>query len=222
MNSIRQNVEIILKTIPEGVKLIAVTKTRPVFEIMQAYDSGLFRFGENRVQELLSKQAEITCPVDWHLIGHLQTNKVKSIIPVISLIQSVDSFRLLKEIDHEAEKAGKMISCLLQFHIAREDTKFGFSESECRQMLDDSSFTELKHVIIKGVMGMATFTQNTLQVASEFSSLRQVFDRLKLEYFVDSPAFHEVSMGMSGDYKIAIGEGSTMVRIGSSIFGERY
>jgi hypothetical protein len=209
------------QAIPSSVKLVAVSKTKPVSDILIAYNAGHRIFGENRVQELLSKKDLLPNDIEWHLIGHLQSNKVKYIIPFINLIESVDSFKLLSIINTEAAKAGRQVNCLLQFYIASEETKSGFNSEKVFLMIDSEEFKSFKNVNICGVMGMATFTDDQDQVRSELRFLKQCFNTLKEEYFSSSPAFKEISMGMSGDFKIAVEEGSTMVRIGSLIFGER-
>jgi len=221
MPDIAANIISLQKYIPSAVKLVAVSKTRSPEEILQAYGTGQRIFGENRVQELISKKDKLPGDIEWHLIGHLQTNKVKNIVPFISMIHSVDSFRLLKTIDSEASKINRIIDCLLQFHIAEEDTKFGFSMNEAVEMLDSESFRQMGSARVCGVMGMATFTEDTYQVRDEFRKLSGYYKELKERYFKQSPSFRELSMGMSGDYKTAIEEGSTVVRIGSIIFGER-
>ncbi len=205
----------------KGVKLIAVSKTQPPERILELYEKGHRLFGENRVQELVPKYEALPRDIEWHLIGHLQTNKVKYVAPFVAMIQSVDRFKLLREIEKQAAKAGRVIDCLLQFHIAQEETKFGFHEDEAMAMLESEEFRALQHVRICGVMGMATFTDDREQVRREFRSLRQIFERLKAHYFADQPHFREISMGMSGDWDIAVEEGSTMVRIGSLLFGPR-
>jgi hypothetical protein len=207
--------------LPEKVTLIAVSKTKPNELIMEAYKAGQRVFGENKVQELVSKHEELPKDIQWHMIGHLQSNKVKYIAPFVSLIHGVDSMRLLQEIDKQGKKCNRIIPCLLQFHIAEEDTKFGFSENEALDAISSQEFNELKNVMICGVMGMATFTDNLDQIRREFAHLRQIFNDLKDHFFSKNDSFEIISMGMSGDYEIAIEEGSTMVRIGSSIFGER-
>lgn len=217
----KENIDRILRTIPPHVKLVAVSKTKPVSDIVDAWNCGLKLFGENRVQELIQKQDEIKLPLEWHFIGHLQTNKVKFIVPFVSLIQSVDSFKLLKEINKEALKINRTVPCLLQVYIAKEESKFGFSKEELDMMLDSSEFNNLKNVTVSGLMGMATFTDDMVQVRNEFKSLKVIFNYLKEKYFLNTPAFKEISMGMSGDYEIAIEEGSTIVRIGSLLFGSR-
>lgn len=203
------------------MKLVAVSKTRSVEEILAAYKAGHRFFGENRVQELLSKIDKLPSDIEWHLIGHLQTNKVKQIVPFINMIESVDTFRLLLEIEKEAGKAGKVINCLLQMYIAREETKFGFSLSEIHEMLASEEFRNLKSVRICGLMGMATFTDDRNQVQEEFRYLAECFNTLKTKSFSGDLYFKEISMGMSGDYLVAVAEGSTIIRIGSLIFGER-
>ncbi len=221
MINIRRNIEELVNTIPSHVKLVAVSKTKPVSSVLELWNCGQRRFGENRVQELTKKQSEIDLPVEWHMIGHLQTNKVKFIVPFVSLIQSVDSFKLLREINKEALKINRIIPCLLQVYIAKEETKFGFSTGELNEMLCSREFQELKNIRLSGLMGMATFTDNIKQVREEFNSLHKNFAQLKRDYFLTNPDFCEISMGMSHDYKIAIEEGGTIIRIGSLIFGDR-
>lgn len=205
----------------KNARLVAVSKTHPYARILEIYQQGQRIFGENRPQEMLEKQAALPADIEWHFIGHLQTNKVKSIAPFVALIHSVDSLRLLQEIDKQALKNNRVIDCLLQFHIAQEETKFGMNEEEAIEMLSNSSFSTLKNVRICGVMGMASFTQDTEKVRQEFRHLKTIFDLLKTKFFPQSAHFCEISMGMSGDWRIAIEEGSTLVRIGSLIFGER-
>lgn len=219
--SIAANLEKLSATIPPHVKLVAVSKFKPVTDILDAYNAGQKVFGENRVQELTDKQPQLPADIEWHMIGHLQTNKVKYITAFVHLIHGVDTFKLLKEIDKQAAKSGRVQNCLLQVHIAQEETKFGFNEAEIDEMLDSAEFAALKNVSINGLMGMATLTGNTGQIRNEFRNLKQLRDRLKSRYFSTYPEFKELSMGMSGDYRIAIEEGSTMVRVGSAIFGER-
>jgi PLP dependent protein len=218
---IKENLDKIISSLPSRVKLVVVSKTRTNEELIEAYEAGQRAFGENKVQELIRKQKELPRDIEWHLIGHLQTNKVKSVIPHVSVIHSVDSLKLLKVIDREAKLAGRVIDCLLQVHIAREETKFGFSMEELLRDLNSEEFKSLFNVKIKGLMGMATFTDNEEQVREEFKSLHRIFDQLKTEFFKSDPEFKELSMGMSDDYPIAVEEGSTMVRIGSKIFGPR-
>jgi len=221
MPDIATNIIILKRQIPEFVKLVAVSKTMPVNSILEAYNTGHRIFGENRVQELLSKKDHLPQDIEWHLIGHLQSNKIKYIIPFIRMIHSVDSFRLLQGINTEAEKINRVVDCLLQLHIAQEETKFGFDPEEVTEMALLPGFTDLKHVRICGVMGMATFTDDMMQVRKEFGYLTNCFRLIKGKLLFNNEAFTEISMGMSGDYKIAIEEGSTMVRIGSIIFGRR-
>ncbi len=205
----------------KNVTLVAVSKTHPPERIMNIYRQGQRIFGENRAQEMLEKHATLPADIGWHLIGHLQTNKVKYIAPFVRMIQSVDSLKLLQEIDKQAAKVNRVIDCLLQFYIAAEDTKFGLDEPEARALLSGETFRNLKNIRVCGVMGMATFTDDEAQIRAEFRHLKSIFDQLKTEFFAEKPEFREISMGMSGDWRIAVEEGSTMVRIGSLIFGER-
>ena len=205
----------------ENVSLIAVSKTKPASDIQTLYNAGQRAFGENKVQELVEKYEILPKDIEWHLIGHLQSNKVKYIAPFVHLIHGVDSFKLLKEINKEGGKCKRIIPCLLQFHIAQEETKFGFSFEEAQEMLESNEFVELQNVAIYGVMGMASFTENENQIHEEFQTLHNYFQLIKSHYFKFNPEFKELSMGMSGDYKIAMEEGSTMVRVGSTIFGSR-
>jgi PLP dependent protein len=221
MTDIASNIKLLRQQIPASVKIVAVSKTKPVSDILIACNAGQQIFGENRVQELLVKKNSLPNDINWHLIGHLQSNKVKQVVPFVSMIHSVDSFRLLSVINNEALKYGNVVNCLLQFHIAKEETKFGFSLPEVIQMVESIDFKGLKNVRVCGVMGMATLTGDIHIVRMEFKELRSCFETVKKQYFSDDPFFSEISMGMSGDYKIAIDEGSTMVRIGSLIFGER-
>jgi len=219
--SIADNIKRITSELGENTKLVAVSKTKPNENIMEAYNAGQRLFGENKVQELVEKYETLPKDIEWHFIGHLQSNKVKYIAPFVSLIHGVDSFKLLKTINKEAKKNDRVIDCLLQFHIAQESTKFGLDEEEADVLLNDKQFKEFENIRIAGVMGMATYTDNFDQVRNEFRSLKNIFDRLKEKYFAGDNSFKEISMGMSGDYKVAIEEGSTLVRIGSSIFGAR-
>ncbi len=219
--SICQNIELLRKKIPDNVKLVCVSKLHSTEEIMEVYNAGERIFGENKVQELSAKHETLPKDIEWHFIGHLQTNKVKYIVPFVSLIHGVDTLKLLKEIDKAASKVSKVVNCLLQIHIAEEDTKFGFSEEELTEVLESAEMAELHNVNICGLMGMATFTSNQNQVRKEFRQLKTLFDKLKSTYFADNNHFKELSMGMSDDYQIAIEEGSTMVRIGTAIFGMR-
>ena len=219
--SVAENLNALRSAIPANVHLVAVSKTKPVKSIQEAYNAGQRIFGENRVQELTQKQPLLPNDIEWHLIGHLQKNKVKYIAQFISLIHSVDSFELLETINKEAAKCGRTISCLLQFHIAKEETKFGLSFEEAVALIHSEKYREMKNVKICGVMGMATLTDDESIVRKEFRELQGIFTTLKEQDFRNSKDFKELSMGMSGDYKIAIEEGSTLVRIGSAIFGER-
>jgi len=221
MQSIAANIRSIKQQIPQSVKLVAVSKTKPVSDILEACNAGHKCFGENRVQELLQKKDLLPLDIEWHLIGHLQTNKARFIVPFISMIQSVDSFKLLKVIDSEALMVKRKIDCLLQIHIAEEETKFGFSMTELHEMILSEGFSKLNSVRLCGVMGMATFTDDNERIRKEFRYLHRCFEELKGKYFLDNGEFKEISMGMSGDFLIAVEEGSTMIRIGSLIFGER-
>lgn len=219
--SIQSNIQELRQHIPSDVKLVCVSKFHPAETVMEAYDAGERIFGESRVQELVQKQPELPADIQWHFIGHLQTNKIKFIVPFVKLIHGVDSWKVLNEINKQAEKAAKKTACLLQVHIADEETKFGFSEEELIDLISGNELQNLHNVQIAGLMGMATFTRDENQVRKEFRTLKVLFDKIKSEYFSDDDAFCELSMGMSQDYQIAIGEGSTMIRIGTSIFGER-
>lgn len=219
--AVRDNLQFIKEQIPSQVKLVAVSKFHPVAALREAYDAGQRIFGESRVQELLSKVDQLPSEVEWHFIGHLQTNKVKNIVPVVSMIHAVDSERLLLEIDNCARKVNRTIRCLLQIHIAQEETKFGFSFQDCKELLTKTDLKKLTNVNIVGLMGMATLTDDVSVIAKEFRSLKLFKDELKSEFFAADSSFCELSMGMSDDYKVAIAEGSTYVRIGSTIFGMR-
>jgi hypothetical protein len=221
MNAIGENIILLKQEIPVGVKLVAVSKTKPVGDILEAYNAGQRIFGENRAGEMLLKKDLLPDDIEWHMIGHLQTNKVKSIVSFVNLIHSVDSFRLLKTINDEALKIRRVVDCLLQFHIATEETKFGFSIDEAMEMIGSEEFSKFESVRICGVMGMATFTEDNSLVRNEFHALASHFRMLKESYFANIPGFREISMGMSDDFRTAIEEGSSMVRIGSLIFGER-
>ncbi len=219
---VSDNIKQFLKTeIPDKVKLIAVSKTKPIETILEAYQSGHKIFGENKVQDLASKYEQLPKDIEWHMIGHMQSNKVKYIAPFVSLIHGVDSFKLLKVINKEGEKNKRKIDCLLQFHIATEETKFGLDLIEAGKFLTTEEFGSLEYVNICGVMGMATFTENEDTIRTEFKELVHIFNELKNIFFANNNSFKEISMGMSGDYKIAIEEGATMVRIGSLLFGAR-
>lgn len=220
--SIQQNIQEFRQKL-EGTpcQLIAVSKTHPVGLIKEAYVAGQRAFGENKVQEMVAKQPELPADVEWHLIGHLQSNKVKYIAPFVHLIQSVDSLKLLQEINKQALKHNRVIDCLLQFYIAEEETKSGLSLTEAQGILSSAEFKSLENVRICGVMGVATFTQDQDQLKGEFSTLRGYYEEIKNAFFADKAWFREISMGMSSDYELAIAEGSTMVRVGSAIFGHR-
>ncbi|NDP21128.1 MAG: YggS family pyridoxal phosphate-dependent enzyme [Paludibacter sp.] len=219
--SIQKNIQNIRQHIPTDVKLVCVSKFNPNEAIEEAYSCGERIFGESKVQEMCGKYESLPKDISWHFIGHLQTNKIKYIVPFVSLIHGVDSYKLLIEIDKQATKINKKVNCLLQVHIAREETKFGFSEDELIDILSGNEWKELKHIQICGLMGMATFSENQDQIRDEFRTLKYLFDKLKSDFFVNDKSFKEISMGMSDDFKLAIDEGSTMVRIGSSIFGHR-
>ncbi len=215
--SIKDNLDKIKSELPLGVTLVAVSKTKPNKDIMQAYDAGQRVFGENKVQEMAQKWQDLPKDIEWHMIGHLQRNKVKYMAEFVSLIHGVDSPRLLKEINKQAKKHDRVIPCLLQIHIAEEDTKFGLDRNELDQLINSEEFKTMENIKIVGLMGMATFTDDKKQVSKEFALLKSLFDDLKTEL----PDIGILSMGMSGDYQLAIKEGSNMVRIGSSIFGAR-
>ncbi|UWX56390.1 YggS family pyridoxal phosphate-dependent enzyme [Maribacter litopenaei] len=215
--SIAENLKEIKKEIPEHVTLVAVSKTKSNSNILEAYNEGQRIFGENKVQEMTQKWEELPKDIKWHMIGHVQRNKVKYMAEYVALIHGVDSLKLLKEIDKQAKKYNRVIPCLLQVHIAEEDTKFGFDENEIIELVKSVEFKKLEHIRVDGLMGMATFTDNMSQIRREFKTLEQLFQDLKKNL----PQLSILSMGMSGDFQIAIEEGSTMVRIGSSIFGER-
>ena len=212
----------IIKDIPSNVRLVAVSKTKPVEDILEIYNKGQRVFGENKVQELVDKFSILPKDIQWHFIGHLQRNKVKFIVPFVHLIHSVDSARLLAEINKQAKKVDRVVNCLLQFHIAEEETKFGLDLNEAKSLFESSDYLEMQNIKLCGIMGMGTFINDTSITHREFQSLKNIFDDLKNNYFQNDPGFKEISMGMSGDYKIAIEEGSTLVRIGSALFGSRY
>ena len=218
---IKENLEKIRATLPESVTLVAVSKTKPVSDLQEAYDAGQRIFGENHALEMRDKHEVLPQDIQWHFIGHLQTNKIKYIIPFVKLIHSVDSANLLEAVNKEAAKHGRVVDCLLQFHIAMEETKFGLDLEEAHQLLDSDTFKQMQNVRICGVMGMATFTDDMAEVRKEFKHLKEIFDTLKKEYFADQQQFTEISMGMSDDYPIAVEEGATLVRVGSKIFGAR-
>ena len=218
---IQENLNIVRATVPSNVTLIAVSKTKPVSDLQEAYDAGQRIFGENKALEMRDKHQVLPNDIQWHFIGHLQTNKIKYIAPFVTLIHAIDSLSLLEAVNKEAVKNSRVIDCLLQFHIAQEDTKFGLDIEEAKTLLESDSFKDLKNINIVGVMGMATFTDDADQVRNEFKNLKNIFDTLKENYFRDKDSFKEISMGMSDDYPIAIEEGATMVRVGSKIFGAR-
>jgi hypothetical protein len=218
--SIAENLLSIKNNLPEQVTLVAVSKTKPIPDLMEAYDAGQRIFGENKIQEMEEKWEQMPKDIQWHMIGHVQTNKVKFMAPFVSLIHGVDSFKLLKEINKQAVKSDRVIDCLLQMHIAEEETKFGLDQEELNSIVASNEFQEMKNIRITGLMGMATFTDNQEQVKKEFSQLKSIFAQLQTQP-TDNCQLQILSMGMSGDYKLAIEIGSTMIRIGSSIFGGR-
>ena len=215
--SIKDNLHKIQSKLPGNVTLVAVSKTKPVSDLMEAYDAGQRIFGENKIQEMAEKHELMPKDIEWHMIGHVQTNKVKYMAEFVSLIHGVDSLKLLKEINKQAKKHNRIIDCLLQIKIAKEDSKFGMSTEAATALLQSEAYSELKNINVVGVMGMATFTDDITQIKSEFTYLKSSFDKLKLL----NSNFEIVSMGMSGDYQLAIECGSTMIRVGSSIFGTR-
>ena len=217
MEFIKENLGKIKSTLPEHVTLVAVSKTKPIADIQEAYDAGQRVFGENKIQEMVGKFDVLPKDIEWHMIGHLQRNKVKYMAHFVSLIHGVDSLKTLKEIDKQAKKHDRVISCLLQVRIAKEETKFGLPFDEVRDILNSEEFKQLTNISITGLMGMATFTDNQSVIQEEFASLKELFDELKSQH----SSFETLSMGMSGDYKLAIENGSTMIRVGSSIFGAR-
>lgn len=217
MTEIQENIQKIIAEIPSHVQLVAVSKTHPNQAIIEALEINQFHFGENKVQELTQKAESLPKKIFWHMIGHLQSNKVKYIVDFVHLVHGVDKEKLLKEIDKRADQNHKKVNILLQMHIAKEDTKFGFDTTEIRALLDSDLANKYPNVIVKGLMGMATFTENKLQIAAEFKELHKIFEQYKTYY----PNFDTLSMGMSNDYKIAIDEGSNLIRVGSNIFGNR-
>ena len=218
---IKDNLSKISSSLPSRTRLIAVSKTKPVEMLQEAYDAGQRLFGENKALEMRNKHEQLPKDIEWHFIGHLQTNKVKYIAPFVRLIHSIDSLQLLQTVEKESVKNDRIIDCLLQFHIATEETKFGLDMDEARSLLESPEYKSMEHVRICGVMGMATNTDDMVLVRKEFRTLHDIFETLKKEYFADRDAFCEISMGMSHDYQIAVEEGSTLVRVGSSIFGAR-
>lgn len=219
--AIKDNLLEIKTSLPPHVTLVAVSKTKPVADLMEAYNAGQRIFGENKIQEMAAKHAEMPKDIQWHMIGHVQTNKVKYMAPFVKLVHGVDSLKLLAEIDRQAKRYRKVIDCLLQVHIAEEDTKFGLDEPELDALLASEDFHQMANVRITGLMGMATFTDDQSQIEREFRHLKSIFDRLSARPETSNFKPETLSMGMSGDYQLAIACGSTMVRIGSSIFGER-
>ena len=217
MNFIKKKIEEIKASVPKEVTLVAVSKTKPISDLQEAYDAGQRVFGENRIQEMVAKYKALPKDIQWHMIGHLQSNKVKYMAHFVALIHGVDSFKTLKEINKQAIKHNREIKCLLQARIAKEETKFGLPFDEIKAILNASEFRELKNISVVGLMGMATFTDNEAIIQEEFTSLQVLFQELKSEH----PQMTTLSMGMSGDYKLAVKHGSTMIRVGSSIFGER-
>ena len=218
---IAKRIEEIKKELPDGVKLIAVSKYHPVEAITEAYDAGQRIFGESKAQEMTSKHAILPNDIEWHFIGHLQTNKIKYIVPYVALIHGIDSYKLLAEVNKQAQKVGRIVNCLLQLHVAQEESKFGFTPEECRTMLNANEWQNLTHVRICGIMGMATNTEDIEQIKKEFCLLKEFFEEAKCKWFATNETFCELSMGMSDDYQEAIKSGSTLIRIGSKIFGER-
>lgn len=221
MSSIASNLKEVLAQLPEGVRLVAVSKYHPVSVLREAYDAGQRLFGESHVQELQQKVSQMPDDVEWHFIGHLQTNKVKYLARYVAMIHAVDSMKLLREIDKQAAKAGRCIDVLLELHIAEEETKYGFSVEDCRQLMADGEWRELTHVRIRGLMMMASYTDDTRQIRQEMQQALDLFNELKQQYFADDDNFDERSWGMSHDFGIAVETGSTLVRVGTSIFGER-
>lgn len=218
---IQETIRNLTSELPQGVRLVAVSKFHPCEAIMEAYEAGQRIFGESKVQEMADKYEKLPKDIQWHFIGHLQTNKIKYMAPFVAMIHGIDSYRLLKEVNKHAAKAGRTIPCLLQIHIAREETKFGFSFEECKDMLAQNNWRQLQNIRLAGVMGMATNTDNTQQITDEFRSLSDFFQEIKNTYFKEDDGFCEISMGMTHDYHLAVEQGSTLVRIGTKIFGER-
>ena len=219
--SIADNLKQVLAELPQGVRLVAVSKFHPNEAIEEAYQAGQRIFGESKVQEMTAKYESLPKDIEWHFIGHLQSNKIKYMIPYVAMIHGIDTYKLLAEVNKQAGKAGRTVNCLLQIHVAQEETKFGFSPEECREMLDAGEWKALAHVRICGLMGIASNTDNIEQINGEFRLLSSLFKEIKENWFADSDVFRELSMGMSHDYHEAIASGSTLVRVGSKIFGER-
>jgi PLP dependent protein len=218
---LKENLHSVRQLIPSNVTLVAVSKTKPISAINELYTEGQRHFGENKVQELVEKHEQLPKDIHWHLIGHLQTNKVKHVASFVHLIHAVDSLKLLQEINKQASKNKRVISCLLQFHVAQEETKFGMSLEEANNLLHSDIYKTMQNIQISGVMGMASYTDDTEQIKAEFRLLKNYFSQLKNEFFQHSEHFSTLSMGMSSDFELAIEEGSTLVRVGSSIFGSR-
>jgi hypothetical protein len=218
---VAENLQLIKDKLPPHVTLVAVSKTKADESIMEAYQAGHRDFGENKVQDLAAKQERLPADIRWHMIGHLQSNKVKYLVSFVHMLHGVDSLKLLGVINREAEKSDRVIDCLLQLRIALEETKFGLTEEDLILLIRSDAFREMKHVRIRGLMGMATYTENSKQIGEEFRHLKRIFDRLKLTDFENQDSFDQLSCGMSGDYTLAIEEGSNVVRIGSHIFGPR-
>lgn len=219
--SISQRITEITSQLPDTTRLVAVSKFHPAEAVLEAYHAGQRIFGESRVQELIEKKEQLPSDIQWHFIGHLQTNKIKYILPFVDLIHGVDSYKLLNAIDKEAAKDERRVRVLLQVHIAQEETKFGFTPEECLRFFEEGLWKTCSSVEISGLMGMATYTEDKEQIRKEFHSLASLYKKVKNDYFVDTNSFSELSMGMSDDYRIAMEESSTLIRIGSSIFGER-
>lgn len=219
--SIADNLKQVLAELPQGVRLVAVSKFHPNEAIEEAYEAGQRIFGESKVQEMTAKYESLPKDIEWHFIGHLQTNKIKYMIPYVALIHGIDTYKLLAEVNKQAAKSGRIVNCLLQIHVAQEETKFGFSPEECKEMLSAGEWKQLTHIRICGIMGMASNTDNAEQISREFRLLSRLFNDIKDEWFAGSDTFCELSMGMSHDYHEAIAAGSTLVRVGSKIFGER-
>ncbi len=221
MYPVKENLHRVLDALPEGVRLVAISKYHPAEYILAAYEEGQRLFGESHEQEIREKHAALPSDIEWHFIGHLQTNKVKYIVPYISMIEAVDSLKLLREIEKQAAKAGRVVKVLLELHIAEEDTKYGLTPEACRELLDAGEWRQMEHVQICGLMMMASNTDDEQQIVSEFRRAADFFDEVKAAYFYDDPQFCERSWGMSDDYQLAIRNHSTMVRVGTAIFGPR-
>lgn len=218
---IQETIRNLTSELPQGVRLVAVSKFHPCEAIMEAYEAGQRIFGESKVQEMADKYEKLPKDIQWHFIGHLQTNKIKYMAPFVAMIHGIDSYRLLEEVNKHAAKARRTIPCLLQIHIAQEETKFGFSFEECKDMLAKGDWRQLQNIRLAGIMGMATNTDNTQQITDEFRSLSDFFQEIRNTYFKEDDCFCEISMGMTHDYHLAVEQGSTLVRIGTKIFGER-